>query len=269
ARNLKKRYTQTILVAIADFGGPVYHNLLDGIHHELAMSNYTMIVSTGKSSENLLKERNADGAIITDIRISDDSLRKISKNFRPIIVLDRELEEPGIYQMTIDNYRAMREMTQTIIYEGYQKIAFVHGVKDSHDNRSRYQGFQNAMRHANMEIFEEYEGNFTKESGTDIIRKLLKSKQPLPEIFVAANDEMAIGIMDGLHEAGFQIPADYGVSGFDDIELSQYVKPQLTTVRIDHFSWGKDIAATILSLLKKQPVKLQMQPGKVIIRDSF
>jgi len=75
--------------------------------------------------------------------------------------------------------------------------------------------------------------------------------------------------MDGLHEAGFQIPADYGVSGFDDIELSQYVKPQLTTVRIDHFSWGKDIAATILSLLKKEPVKLQMQPGKVIIRDSF
>jgi LacI family transcriptional regulator len=269
ARNLKKRNTQTILVAIADFGGPVYHNLLDGIQHELAMSNYTMIVSTGKSSENLLKERNADGAIITDIRINDDMLRKISKNFRPIIVLDRVLEEPGIYQMTIDNYRAMREMTQTIIFEGYQKIAFVHGVKDSHDNQSRYQGFQNAMRQANMEIFAEYEGNFTKESGIDIVHRLLKDKRPLPEIFVSANDEMAIGIMDGLHQAGFQIPNDYGVSGFDDIELSEYVKPQLTTVRIDYFSWGKEIAATILALLKKQPIKLEMQIGKVILRDSF
>ncbi len=269
ARNLKKRTTQTVLVAIADFGGPVYHNLLDGIHHELTKSNYTMIVSTGTSSENLLKERSADGAIITDIRISDDSLRKIAKNFRPIVVLDRDLDETNIFPLTIDNQRAMSEMTMAIINEGYQKIAYVHGVRESHDDSERYKGFAKTMRKANIETHSEHFGNFTKASGVAIAETLLASGKNLPEMFVCANDEMAIGIIEALGSAGYRVPGDFGVSGFDDIELSVYIRPQLSTVKIDYFAWGTEIAATTLALLRGQPVRLHRQPGSIIIRDSF
>ena len=269
ARNLKKQNTQTIMVAIADFGGPVYHNLLDGIHHELAKSNYTMIVSTGISSENLLKERSADGAIITDIKISDESLSKIAHSFRPIVVLDRILEDDNIFTMTIDNQRAMSEMTMAIINEGYQKIAFVHGVKKSNDNIERYLGFEKTMRKANIPIFAEYEGNFTKASGNELISRLLKENADLPEMFVAANDEMALGIIEALQKAGHKVPGEYGVSGFDDIEMAVYARPQLSTVRIDYFAWGREIAATTIALLKNQPIHLHRQPGSVIIRESF
>ncbi|HOW38132.1 MAG TPA: LacI family DNA-binding transcriptional regulator [Candidatus Izemoplasmatales bacterium] len=269
ARNLKKRNTQTVLVAISDFGGPVYHNLLDGIHFELARSNYTMIVSTGISSENLLKERSCDGAILTDIRIRDDQLSKIAKNFRPIVVLDRDLADPNIFNLTIDNHRAMSELTKAVINEGYRRIAFVHGVRAAHDNETRYEGFLKTMRAANLPVFGEYEGNFTKSSGLSVIESLLENRSPMPEMFVCANDEMAIGIMEGLQKAGFRIPDDFGVSGFDDIELATYVKPQLSTVRIDHFSWGRDIAATVVGLLQNRPVSLHKQPGIVILRESF
>jgi LacI family transcriptional regulator len=269
ARNLKKRTTHTILVAISDFGGPVYHNLLNGIHFELAKSNYTMIVSTGVSSENLLKERSVDGAIVTDINISDDTLSKIAKNFRPIIVLDRELPDSDIVKMTIDNRRAMEELTKAVINEGYQKIAFVHGVRASFDNEKRYEGFLKVMKGANLSVFAEYEGQFTKASGQKIVSELIKEKSALPEMFVCANDEMAIGIMEGLSEAGYRIPGDFGVSGFDDIEMATYVRPQLSTVRINHFSWGRDIAATVLSLLKREAVDVVQQQGKVILRESF
>lgn len=269
ARNLKKRNTQTILVAISDFGGPVYHNLLDGIHYELARSNYTMIVSTGVSSENLLKERSCDGAILTDIRIGDEFLTKIAKNFRPIIVLDRDLLEPNIFNITIDNYRAMSEITKAVINEGYQKIAFVHGVRNVHDNETRYEGFAKTMMMANLPIFAEYEGNFTKASGLKIIKDLQTKGAKYPEMFVCANDEMAIGIMEGLQKAGYRVPADFGVSGFDDIELATYVKPQLSTVKIDHFSWGRTIAAAIVDLLQNRPIELHKQPGTVILRESF
>ncbi|MDD3957869.1 MAG: LacI family DNA-binding transcriptional regulator [Candidatus Izemoplasmatales bacterium] len=269
ARNLKKRNTQTIMVAIADFGGPVYHNLLDGIQHELAKSNYTMIVSTGKSSENLLKERSADGAIITDVKISNEILCKIAKSFRPIIVLDRELEEENITTMTIDNQRAMSEMTMAIINEGYQKIAFVHGVRESHDNVERYNGFKRTMHQSNLPIHSEYEGNFTKASGSEIVTRLLQSDADVPEMFVSANDEMAIGIIEALQQLGHKVPGDFGVSGFDDIEMATYTKPQLSTVRIDYYDWGREIAANALSLLKKHPIHLRKQPGSVIIRESF
>jgi len=155
ARNLKKRTTNTILVAISDFGGPVYHELLDGIHNQLTQEGYTMVVSTGISSEKLLKERSADGAIISDIHITNESLLKIGKNFGPIIMLDRDLEGMNIYNMTIDNKSAMEELTKKIIKTMRKRIAFVHGVKHTYDNQTRYLGFLQAMNQAKMPIFKE------------------------------------------------------------------------------------------------------------------
>jgi LacI family transcriptional regulator len=125
------------------------------------------------------------------------------------------------------------------------------------------------MKSANLPVFAEYRGNFTKDSGYKIIQGLIQEKAQLPEMFVCANDEMAIGIMDALQEAGYHIPSDFGVSGFDDIELARYYHPDLSTVRIDHFSWGKEIAATVISLLQNNPVIIQKQKGIVILRESF
>ncbi|MBU1145570.1 MAG: LacI family transcriptional regulator [Firmicutes bacterium] len=269
ARNLKKRNTDTILVAISDFGGPVYHELLDGIQHQLAKNGYTMIVSTGVSSNSLLKERSADGAIITDIHITDESLIQLAKNFRPIIVLDRRLHDINIFNMTIDNHNAMLLMTRQILKKGYVKPAFVHGVKDTYDNITRFSGFMEGLNEQNIELHSEYCGNFTKESGIEIANYIIQNNIDLPDIFVCANDEMAIGIMETFQKIGKEIPNDFGISGFDDIELARYVNPKLSSIRIDHFFWGKAIANTVVSLLKKEIVHIEKQQGTLMFRDSF
>lgn len=268
ARNLKKRNTDTVLVAISDFGGPVYHELLDGIHFQLAKSGYTMIVSTGISSNNLLKERSADGAVITDIHISDQSLIQLAKNFRPIIVLDRRLKDTNIYNMTIDNHKAMYRLTKDILSKGYSKIAYVHGVKDAYDNQTRYSGFLAALQEKGIKVFREYYGNFTKPSGIMIGEELLKDSN-LPDMLVCANDEMALGIMETLQKNGKIIPSDIGISGFDDIDLSSYVNPQLSSIKVNHFEWGKTIALTLIKLLKEEEVDIHKQEGILMIRGSY
>ena len=269
ARNLKKRSMNRILVAISDFGGPVYHELLDGIHYQLMKNGYTMIVSTGSSSDTLLKERSADGAVIADIHITDETLVQIAKNFRPIIVLDRRIEDESIYNMTIDNHHAMYEMTNYIIARGYHQIAFVHGVKEVYDNITRYSGFLKAMEDNNISVYQEYIGNFTKQSGIEIANHIINNHIEMPKMFVCANDEMAIGIMETMQKHGFKIPQDFGISGFDDIELSGYLSPKLSTVKVNHFEWGKSIAKTILKLLNMEKFDIQKQKGQVIVRDSF
>ncbi|MBU0996816.1 MAG: LacI family transcriptional regulator [Firmicutes bacterium] len=268
ARNLKKRNTDTVLVAISDFGGPVYHELLDGIHFQLAKSGYTMIVSTGISSNNLLKERSADGAVITDIHISDQSLIQLAKNFRPIIVLDRRLKDTNIYNMTIDNHKAMYCLTKDILSKGYFKIGYVHGVKDTYDNQTRYSGFLAALQEKGIKVFREYYGNFTKPSGIMIGAELLKDSN-LPDMLVCANDEMALGIMETLQKNGKIIPSDIGISGFDDIDLSSYVNPQLSSIKVNHFEWGKTIALTLIKLLKEEEVDIHKQEGIIMIRGSY
>lgn len=269
ARNLKKKNTSRVLVAISDFGGPVYHELLDGIHNQLSKNGYTMIVSTGSSSDTLLKERSADGAIITDIHITNETLIQLAKNFRPIIVLDRSLVDESIFNMTIDNHHAMVELTTEVINKGYEKIAFVHGVKDTYDNKTRFSGFLSAMEEHHKTLFHEYYGNFTKTSGIEIANALIASHAQLPDMFVCANDEMAIGIMETMQKAGYVVPKDFGISGFDDIELASYVTPSLSSIKIDHFGWGKAVAKTILKLLKVEKIEINKQMGKIMIRESF
>lgn len=268
ARNLKRRSTKTILVAISDFGGPVYHELLDGIHHELVNNDYTMIVSSGASTDKMLKQRSADGAIISDINIKDEFLKKVSVNFKPIIVLDRSLKEDTIYNLTIDNETSMYHLTQDIIQSGYKKIAFVHGVKNAYDNNTRFKGLTRALDEANQKIFKEFTGNFTKESGTKIAEEIMALENK-PDMLVCSNDEMALGIMEELIKNDYQIPQDIGVSGFDDIMLSSYITPKLSSIRIDHFNWGKRIAKTMIQLLNKEEVIINKEIGCIIKRESF
>jgi LacI family transcriptional regulator len=98
---------------------------------------------------------------------------------------------------------------------------------------------------------------------------LIGSHAPLPDMFVCANDEMAIGIMETMQKAGYVVPKDFGISGFDDIELSSYVTPRLSSIKIDHFGWGKAVAKTILKLLKVEKIEINKQMGKIMIRESF
>jgi len=268
ARNLKRQNTKTILVAISDFGGPVYNELLDGIHHELVNHDYTMIVSTGVSSDKMLKQRSADGAIISDINIEDNFLKKVAVNFEPIIVLDRQLKEDTIFNLTIDNEILMYNLTKDVISHGYKKIAFVHGVKNAYDNESRFLGLKKALNECGKSVFREFTGNFTKESGAEIAKDIIKLDNK-PDMIVCSNDEMALGIMEELINNNYKIPGDIGVSGFDDIMLSSYFHPKLSSVRIDHFSWGKRIAKTMVQLLNKEKVKIEKEQGTVIRRESY
>jgi len=97
----------------------------------------------------------------------------------------------------------------------------------------------------------------------------MKEQEELPDVFVCANDEMAIGIMDTLKEYGKKIPSDVGVSGFDDIQLASYYTPNLSTVKILHNEWGKAAAKAAIKIIKKEPVEITKQKGDVIVRQSF
>jgi len=268
ARRLKKKNTDTVIIAISDFGGPVYHELLNGIQFQLAKHNYTMIVSTGISSENLLRERSADGAVITDIHISDDFLLRLARNFSPIIVLDRSLSAENIYNMTINNHDVMKSFVTLMIEKGYQKFVYVHGVNNTYDNLTRYSGFRNALEAQKIAVFKEYYGDFTENTGRLIADSIMDNKEEFPDIYICANDETAIGMMESFQARGFKIPDDFGVSGFDDILLAAYFNPRLSTIKINHFDWGKSIADTLVRLMQQKSVHIEKQQGVIVLRES-
>ncbi len=269
ARNLKRKSTNTIGVFLDGFSRPTYHKLLDGINIELIKLGYSIIVSSGKSAERLLLERQVDAAIIHDRTVSDEIIKRVASTNFPIVVLDRTLESKNIYGFMIENTEVTYKLTKLLIEKGYKDICFISGPI-TYDSLHRYKGFIRAMDEHDLNTDKYYRGDWTIESGYNIVKNVLKN-QNVPEVFFCANDEMAIGVMDALKEYDYKIPDDVAVVGFDNIELAKYYTPSLTTIHIDRFLWGSDVARLVYALIKKEDdfSRFARPSGEIIIRNSL
>lgn len=268
ARNLKRKKTNIVGVFVDGFKGPVYSKILDGIHLELTNNKYNIIVSSGESGRKLLLERQVDGAIIIDRSLSDELIIHVAKNGIPCILLDRRLSGKNIYESMLKNEEIVYELIVEMIKKGYRKIGYVSGSPNSYDNLHRFKGLVKALTEHNLSTEYYYKGDFTKESGYIAGKQILNSGD-LPDFIFCANDEMAIGVMDAFIEQNIKIPEDIGVAGFDNIELSYYYTPKLTTIDVEHFSWGRELSKAIIKIIEKKAKKINVEANcKIIYRES-
>ena len=268
ARNLKTRKTGNIGVFIYGFAGPIFSDVLEGIRQMLQEYDYNIIVSSGKSSINLLKERQVDGAIIFDGQLYDETLITYANYGLPLYVLDRELKGKNIYSSLIDNEGLVYQFIKQMIKEGYKEFAYLSGPNDAFNNNHRYEGFKTALREANISNHQYYQGDFTIQGGHSV-GLLMKDLEKKPRFVFCANDESAIGFMQALKETKIKVPEQIAVAGFDNIYVGQYVSPKLTTIGIDHVMWGRKVAESIVEIVTHQKhMDIGHPQGKVIRRES-
>jgi LacI family transcriptional regulator len=268
AKNLKKRKTGNIGVFIYGFSGPIFSDVLEGIRHKLQENNYNIIVSSGKSSTNLLQERQVDGAVIFDAQITDSDLSAYASHGLPLIVLDRKLEGYNIYSSVIENDVLVYNFINQMIERGYDDFAYISGPLDAFNNNQRYEGFKKALHEKGILKHQYYQGDFTIQAGYEAGRKIIERKDR-PRFVFCANDESAIGLIQALNEANITIPDEIALAGFDNIYLGQYIKPKLTTIGIDHILWGEKVAEAIIKIVSGQIVKKIEKPvGEIYERES-
>lgn len=268
ARHLKKRKTLTIGVFITSFGGQFYEEILEGIHQTVLDTEYELIVCPqARSLRKMLTQRQVDGAIIFDYKVKSDILLKlVSPNF-PIVVMDRFLEHECILPLLLDNALGTREAFAHLYQQGFHRIAFIAGAVDSLDNTERKEAFLlEAERHGlSVPV---YQGNFTRLSGYDIGRIMIRGGD-LPEAVFCANDQMAIGFIEAIKEAGLHAPQDVAVVGFDDILIARYMQPSLSTVGASRQEWGAAAAAQLIRFLEEgKPFEHVRIPTHLIVRES-
>src|SRR5690554_4536344 len=147
----------------------------------------------------------------------------------------------------LKNEEIVYELVIDMIKKGHKKIGYVSGSPNSFDNLHRFKGLVKALTEHNLSTEYYYKGDFTKESGYIVGKKLIESKDTLPDFIFCANDEMAIGMMDAFKEQNIKIPEDVAVAGFDNIELSNYYSPRLTTIDVEHLSWGRELSKALIN----------------------
>lgn len=268
ARNLKRKKTNTIGVFVSGFGGPFYNELLDGIHLELTNLGYAIIISSNSSARRLILERQIDAAIIHDVSLDDELLTIQATRDFPIIVLDRHLKGENIYEMVNENEKAAYMLVEHLIDKGYKKIGYLSGVVETYDNLHRFKGFVKAITKHGYSTDYYYKGEFTQESGYKVGCKIAENKEDIDALF-CANDEMAIGVMEAFRKHSIRIPEDIAIVGCDDIEVSKYYQPSLTTISYNRRKWGREVANTLVRVLKgEKDIEIKQLIGKLVIRDS-
>lgn len=268
ARNLKSQKSRNIGVFINGFGGPIYSDLLEGINLELQKKNYNIIVSSGKSSSVMLRQRSVDAAIVFDEKIPNEDIIRFSRR-QPIVVLDRVLQGENIYSSMIENERLVYEFILSLVKEkGYKNITYVSGPKNSVYGMDRYKGFLKALEELNIKNHNFIQCDFTINSGYEAGFNMIENNQ-IPDLVYSANDEMAIGVIKAFNEKNIEIPNRVAVAGFDGIYITDYTTPKLTTIAINYFEWGRQLAGFLTRLLNNISVYPLVNPeAKVVFKES-
>mgnify|MGYP001187427210 CR=1 FL=1 len=272
ARQLRKLETKTILVVVPDITNTFFSKVLRGIEHVAIENDYEVLLGdTGNNIEresgylNILRQRKADGMILLTARLESHVLEEIASEF-PVVLACEYLEGSTIPTVSIDNISSARKATEYLIHLGHRRIGFISGPLNVILSRDRLKGFRQAMAQHGIpvESFLVQEGDFSFESGYNMMMKFLALDQPPTAVF-ASNDEMAIGAIKAIKSKGLRVPDDISVVGFDDIQFASIYEPALTTISQPMFEIGKKAMELLIKLINKD----ELEKSQYILEDRL
>lgn len=223
------------------------------------------------SIANLVREVRADGLVLTP-PFSDNA--QLVQSIQPlgckvVCIAGGAAMSEITATLGIDDRQASYEIGRYLVAEGHRRFGFVHGLRDHVSAESRFSGFLAALAEAGLgedDIVTE-RGNFTFRSGLECAQRIL-AQTNRPTAIACANDDMAAGALLAAHKAGFEIPKDVAITGFDDTPVSEIVWPPLTTIHQPLRRMGERAVEHLIKASDAISPSLELIEYRLIIRES-
>ncbi len=259
ARSLRMRAAKTILIALPDIGNPFYSTVLDAVVDEAAVRGYSLLVANRFAgdpsrllSDYFLSSR-ADGLILLDGGVDTTLLQALATGdgHVPMVVSFDEAPKADVAAVLIDNLEAAERATEHLIALGHTKIGHIIGPSRNAAPNPRFVGFKNVIARAKLELRPEwlFPGTYAMDSGLAAAEAFLALPERPTAVF-SANDEMAIGFVAALRNAGLECPRDISVIGFDDIAIARHFWPPLTTMHHPREQIGRLATESLIDILE-------------------
>lgn len=239
ARSLITRKTHTLGIVLPGLYGEFFSEILRGIDAMARRHDYHLLVSGSHNRQGEIAAAveamhgRVDGLLVMSPGIDAVDLASRLPGSLPVVLLNGDPGNGIFDAIKIDNQGSARAMVRHLIGNGHRRVAIIQGDPGNADAIERLAGYRAALAESGTSPEEGWElaGNFTERSGHRAAQAILELR-PRPTAVFAANDAMAIGAMAALREAGVRVPAEMAVAGFDDIPISRYTSPSLTSVRV-------------------------------------
>ncbi|MEJ1128583.1 LacI family DNA-binding transcriptional regulator [Variovorax sp. CCNWLW225] len=241
ARSLKSNTTSTLGMLIPNSSNPYFAEIVRIVEDRCFGAGYTLVLCNTDDEPRrqsvylqVLAERRIDGLIVVSTGAGDDdSLVTQLHGLRiPTVLVDREIADPACDLVETAHMQGGLLAVRHLLSLGHKRIACIGGPVGVMPSEQRIEGWRMALAEAGAAPNADallWRGGFTSQGGYEAMHAILRTEHAPSAVFVC-NDLMAIGALRAAHESGVHVPDDLSIVGFDDIELSAYTSPPLTTV---------------------------------------
>ncbi|TDT32931.1 LacI family DNA-binding transcriptional regulator [Naumannella halotolerans] len=275
ARQLRSGANQSVGMIVLDVGNPFFTDLAQSAETRLGELHRPLIL--GSSGQDPVREANCldlfesqrvSGVLISPVGQVQERLRQLRRRGIAVVVVDRRLGSGEFPSVGVDDLLGARLAVTHLVQGGRRRIAFVGGSPELSQVRRRLAGAQAAAAESGLDATVEAICTDTLDAtaGRRAVEALLdRSPSRRPDAIFAANDLLALGVLQGLTLAGVAVPDEMAVVGYDDIEFASSAAIPLTSVRQPRDALGQVAADLLLEHIADPDV----EPREVILEPEL
>lgn len=279
ARGLVLQQSSTIGLITPDYTNPVYGEQAEAIQEVCFPHGYLMLfVYSGNSIDRerelvlMFRAKQVDGVIIQPVSSDPvETIRPLKRAGIPVVLLQYDCCD--VPCVVLADVQGGHLATRHLLELGHRRIGFIKGrLPGAARAEERFNGYRQALQNAGVEYDPALviTSEVTQDAGYQAMQQLFVVPEPPTAVF-CHNDVLAVGAMHAIHAAGFSIPGDISVVGFDDTAGSAHLVPPLTTIRFSRKEMGRQAADILFRTIEQKvdlkPFTIEL-PVKLVVRDS-
>jgi DNA-binding LacI/PurR family transcriptional regulator len=281
ARSLKTNRSQALGVIVSHIADPFFSEILQGIDDVAQANGYSLFIAAAQHDSQResaivqsMRDHSVDGVILCSPQMPIEKRQELQSFHIPIVAINNQSEEDYSYAIYHDDVDGGRQACEYLVRIGHRCIAYLGDAASGRTTRERLSGFRQVMTDHGLVIPDDY---LYQVPGNNFINGLsaaeyFLSLSKIPSAIICYNDILAIGLMKGFNLAGIHIPRDISLTGFDNIQFSDFTNPPLTTIDQPKRSLGAEAARMMLSQLnsvtKRETSIVKRLKGTLLVRKS-
>lgn len=242
---------------------------IDGITHGARSHNYKIEISSFDATPiqeiiaSLRDSPDLQGVVVLGTELSRDDVLAFQDVNIPLVFLDTFIDFLPFDFVDMNNPDSVYRAIEHFLEHGHQEIGMVRSSVQTRNFQLRYTGFLQTMATLEQPVREEhiFDCDSTYDGAYRDMRRIIDSGCSLPTALFCTNDIIAFGVMKAIREAGYRIPQDVSVIGFDDLPSSALMDPPLTSIAVSKWDIG-NAAITRLTQRMQNP---EMPAVKIVI----
>ncbi|HMD96602.1 MAG TPA: LacI family DNA-binding transcriptional regulator [Terriglobia bacterium] len=276
ARNLASRNSRTLGIIVSDIENPFFPEVIRSFEARARQLGYEVILGDTNYDPNLMRratermlEHHVRGVAVMTSEANLQLIQEIARRRIAVTFLDLGPVQEYVSNLRIDYFSGIEQVVEHLFQLGHRRMIFAGERPGLKSNIARREAFIACMKARGLDPGPNLKGDLRFAGGVAAGLATLTLK-PRPTAVVAVNDLTAVGLIKGFTQAGLRVPEDISVTGFDKIQLAEYVTPSITTVDI-HRDWlGRTAADALheLSSADKPQGREYPIPAELIVRAS-